>query len=67
MKNYIILYLSLVSIFSFDSYSQKVELKAADKKHENFAYIDAIKTYERVAEKGYKSIDMFQKLGNAYY
>jgi hypothetical protein len=24
--------------------------------------IDAIKTYERVAEKGYKSADMFQKL-----
>tara|TARA_R110000868_G_scaffold153556_1_gene379032 strand:+ start:1616 stop:3553 length:1938 start_codon:yes stop_codon:yes gene_type:complete len=67
MKNYIILYLSLVSIFSFNSYSQKAELKAADKKYENFAYIDAIKTYERVAEKGYKSIDMFQKLGNAYY
>ncbi|WP_369765069.1 OmpA family protein [Flavobacterium sp. WC2429] len=67
MKNYIILYLSLISIFSFNGYSQKVELKAADKKYENFAYIDAIKTYERVAEKGYKSIDMFQKLGNAYY
>ncbi|TDE26705.1 flagellar motor protein MotB, partial [Flavobacterium ranwuense] len=28
---------------------------------------DAIKTYERVAEKGYKSADMFKKLGNAYY
>ena len=25
------------------------------------------KTYERIAEKGYKSIDLFQKLGNAFY
>lgn len=31
------------------------------------AYITMIKTFERIAEKGYKSIEMFQKLGNAYY
>ncbi len=29
------------------------------------AYIDAIKTYERVAEKGFKSVELFQKLGNS--
>jgi outer membrane protein OmpA-like peptidoglycan-associated protein len=67
MKNYIILYLSIVSVFSFDCYSQKSKLASADKKYENYSYIDAIKTYERVAEKGYKSVDMFQKLGNSYY
>jgi hypothetical protein len=27
-----------------------------------YAYVDAIKTYERIAEKGYKSVDLFQKL-----
>jgi tetratricopeptide (TPR) repeat protein len=37
------------------------------KKHDNYIYIDILKTYERVLEKGYKSIDMFQKIGNAYY
>jgi tetratricopeptide (TPR) repeat protein len=26
-----------------------------------------IKTYERIAEKGYKSVEMFQKLGNCYF
>jgi outer membrane protein OmpA-like peptidoglycan-associated protein len=67
MKNYIILYLTIVSVFSFDCYSQKAKLASADKKYENYSYIDAIKTYERVAEKGYKSVDMFQKLGNSYY
>lgn len=36
-------------------------------KNNNYAYIYVIKIYERVAEKGYKSIDIFQKLGNAYY
>lgn len=67
MKNYITLYLTIVSVFSFNCYSQKARLASADKKYDSYAYINAIKTYERVAEKGYKSADMFQKLGNAYY
>ena len=44
-----------------------VTINAANKNYENFAYIDAIQTYERIAEKGYKSVDMFEKLGNSYY
>ena len=67
MKNYILLYITIVSVFSFSSYAQKNKVTAADKKYASYAYIDAIKTYERVAEKGYKSVDMFQKLGNSYY
>ncbi len=67
MKNYILLCVTIVSVFSFDGYSQKAKIAAADKKYDSYAYIDAIKTYERVAEKGYKSEDMFQKLGNSYY
>jgi tetratricopeptide (TPR) repeat protein len=45
------------------------DLDATDnpKKNDNYAYIYMIKTYERVAEKGYKSVDIFQKLGNYYY
>jgi outer membrane protein OmpA-like peptidoglycan-associated protein len=39
----------------------------ADKAYDNLAYVNAIKTYERVAAKGYKSVDLFQKLGNSYY
>ncbi len=67
MKNFILLYITIISVFSFNSYAQKAQITAADKKYNSFAYIDAIKTYERVAEKGYKSADMFQKLGNSYY
>ena len=67
MKNFILLYITIISVFSFNCYAQKAQLAAADRKYESFAYIDAIKTYERVAEKGYKSADMFQKLGNSYY
>ncbi|MFH6946714.1 OmpA family protein [Flavobacterium sp. FlaQc-50] len=67
MKNYILLCLTIIIVFSFDSYSQQSKVNSGDKKYDHYAYIDAIKTYERVAEKGYKSEDMFKKLGNSYY
>lgn len=46
---------------------QTSAIKKGDKQYGDLAYIDAVKTYERVAEKGYKSVDLFQKLGNSYY
>ena len=67
MKNYILLCITIVSAFSFDSYSQQTKVHSGDKKYDNYAYVDAIKTYEKVANKGYKSEDMFKKLGNSYY
>lgn len=67
MKNYTFLYIAFIIIFSLSSYSQKRKIAAGDRKYTNYAYIDAIKTYERVAEKGYKSADLFKKLGNSFY
>jgi outer membrane protein OmpA-like peptidoglycan-associated protein/tetratricopeptide (TPR) repeat protein len=67
MKNNILFYITIISVFSLNIYSQKARVAAADKKYDNYAFVSAIKTYERVADKGYKSADMFQKLGNAYY
>ncbi|WPO78631.1 OmpA family protein [Flavobacterium sp. KACC 22761] len=67
MKNYIFLCLTFVSVFSLDSYSQQSKVNSGDKKYNNYAYVDAIKTYEKVADKGYKSEEMFKKLGNSYY
>jgi tetratricopeptide (TPR) repeat protein len=67
MKNNILFYIIISSVFSLNIYSQKAIVATDDKKYDNFAFVDAIKTYERVAEKGYKSADMFQKLGNTYY
>ena len=61
------IYIVFFSIVSLSGYSQEVAVKKGDKKYEKYAYIDAIKTYERVAEKGYKSPEMLQKLGNSYY
>ena len=66
MKNKII-YLVLLTITTFNSYSQIGKTAKAEKQYDKYAYIDAIKTYERIYEKGYKSDDMLLKLGNAYY
>lgn len=67
MKSHIALYLTILSAFSLHSYAQQSKINDADKRYNNYAYVDAIKTYEKVAAKGYKSEDMFKKLGNSYY
>ena len=67
MKNNILLTVTALITFSFNVFSQKEMVKMANRSYDNYAYIDAIKTYEMVAEKGYKSVDMFKKLGNSYY
>ncbi len=61
-----LLYIALL-FASLHLYSQKKETAKADKDYNQYAYIDAIKTYERIFEKGYKSPEMLQKLGNSYY
>ncbi|PWA06092.1 OmpA family protein [Flavobacterium psychrotolerans] len=67
MKNKTIIYITFLSILATASYAQKKIVKKGNKEYEKYAYVDATKTYERVADKGYKSADLFQKLGNAYY
>jgi len=61
------IYITLLSCIALNVSAQKAGVKKADKNYDKFAYIDAIKTYERVAEKGFKTPDMLQKIGNAYY
>jgi outer membrane protein OmpA-like peptidoglycan-associated protein/tetratricopeptide (TPR) repeat protein len=66
MKNRITYFIVfIISVMS--AYSQKASLAKADKDYDQFAYFDAIKTYERMFEKGYKSADLIEKLGNSYY
>ncbi|OOG68578.1 OmpA family protein [Flavobacterium sp. A45] len=67
MKNITVIYLTILFFSSSSNYAQKAKVSNADKKYDNYAYIDAIKTYERIAGKGYQSPDMYQKLGNAYF
>ena len=47
--------------------AQETRTAYADGKYEKYAYIDAIKTYEHLAKKGYSSPELFKRLGNSYY
>jgi outer membrane protein OmpA-like peptidoglycan-associated protein len=71
MKQLISSNIKLIALFIVVNLSvqaqQKSVVQKADKQYEKLAYVDAIKTYEKLAEKGYKSEELFQKLGNAYY
>lgn len=75
MKSKVPFYIITALFLAFNTYAQKKPVKKpankavekADAKYSEYAYIDAIKTYEQVAEKGYKSVDMFKKLANACY
>jgi len=68
MKNYILLYMIIISIFSCTIYSQNAKaVTAPNNSKTNYSDVDPLKTYERVIEKGYKSADMLKKIGNAYY
>ena len=62
-----ILFSAVALITLLSGYSQTTQIRKADQQYDKLAYIDAIKIYERVAEKGHKSVDLFEKLGNAYY
>jgi tetratricopeptide (TPR) repeat protein len=45
----------------------KLSISDAPKKADTYEYIDIIKTYERVADRGYESIDMLKKVANSYF
>ncbi|BFM45351.1 OmpA family protein [Flavobacterium sp. CFS9] len=67
MKKHLHICITIVTAFLSNGFAQQGKIVSADKKYDNYAYIDAIKTYQRVAEKGYKSEDLFKKLGNSFY
>ena len=67
MKVKIFICYTLLIFISFSGYSQERSVVPADNKYEQYEYIDAISIYEKVAEKGYKDEQLFQRLGNAYY
>src|SRR5690606_10427146 len=61
----IIIFLALGNLFTLTA--QQTRVKKATKEYENYSYIDAIKIYENIYDKGYRSVEMFESLGNAYY
>lgn len=60
-------YTALFLLFFLNAIAQTTSINNANDKYEKYAYVDAIKVYESVANKGYKDEKMFQRLGNSYY
>ncbi|MBA0884999.1 tetratricopeptide repeat protein [Flavobacterium undicola] len=46
---------------------EKLNVIEDEESNNGVEYIDIVKTYERVYKRGYKSIEMLKRLGNAYY
>ncbi len=67
MVKFTFLHVVLIYIVSLDVTAQDSNFFVTEKISDKYAYVDVIKTYERIAEKGYISVDLFKKLGNAYY
>lgn len=69
MKKYLfkISVLYILALSAATTYGQADKLKEADKKFERYAFIDAQKIYLEVAEAGYKSVNLFKKLGDSFY
>ena len=47
--------------------AQQSKIDLAQKKYDQLAYSESIKTYEALAKDGYKSKELLENLANAYY
>ncbi len=52
---------------ALQSYSQEGTIKRAAKDYDKFSYVKTSEVLLTVANEGYKSVDLFQKLGNSFY
>lgn len=67
MKKNTFFYIILISLIYFKGHAQDSKLFITEKASDKYVYVDVIKTYERIVEKGYKSADLFKKIGDSYY
>jgi len=65
MKRFtLLLFACLLSTIAF---SQKLSVYLGDKQYEQFNYVKAIEYYEHSLEKDSTNVDVYRKLGQAYY
>ena len=61
------LYLVLAGTFALSAFGQEGKIKSVENDYSDFAYVKTSEVLLEVANKGYKSADVFQKLANSYY
>lgn len=59
--------LNVVLVLSFSGFAQNGKIQSVQDDYRNFAYVKTSEVLLEVANKGYKSVDLFQKLGDSYY
>ncbi|WP_460218113.1 OmpA family protein [Psychroserpens sp. MEBiC05023] len=62
----IVYVLAFSLVFSF-GYAQKGKVRDASRAYDNLAYLKTSEILLEVAENGYKSVDLLQKLANSFY
>lgn len=67
MKLQVYILTTLFLLVGAISFAQEGKISRADKKFDQYAFVDARKIYLDVVEKGYESADLFQKLADSYY
>ena len=62
------IYIAIFSVFiSLSLQAQQGKIARADKKYSNLSYTEAIALYNSLIKDGYRSVSLFENLGNAYY
>ncbi|WP_010250641.1 OmpA family outer membrane protein [Myroides injenensis] len=59
--------LAVLTLFFNVSYGQNALVKKANEQIERLAYADAIKSYEKLVEKGERSTDILLGLASSFY
>ena len=65
LSRYILL--TFVFTFSATSFGQNGKIQSVQDDYNDFAYVKTSEVLLEVANKGYKSVDLFQKLANSFY
>ena len=62
-------YISVVfaGLFALSAYAQNGKIKSVENDYDDFAYVKTSEVLLEVANKGYRSVELFQKLANSYY
>ena len=67
MKTHKIIYILTLSLVFSSGYAQKGKIRQATKEYDNLAYLKTSEILLEVAEKGFTSVDLLQKLANSFY
>lgn len=59
--------ITFVLVMSAKAFAQNGKIQSVKDDYRDFAYVKTSEVLLEVAKKGYKSVDLFQKLGNSFY